>query len=131
MEEMGEEMNDESGMAAALKELGTDKLLQLLEAYKVELPLLARRFWQHVDHENRPEPLPCRGYGPCLLWTAGADKGYAVMWVWGRMKRASHVAWFLANLVWPEYLCHVCDNPLCVAVEHLSMETPPLTHMTG
>lgn len=113
---MANKVNDDSALAIAMEVLKTDKLLHAVEK---ELHRLARRLWSHVDKEHRPQPTSCVGYGPCLLWTAGTNKGYAVMWVRGKMKRASHVAWFLATLEWPKYLCHACDNPLCVAIDHL------------
>ena len=79
---------------------------------------LETRFWSKVDTKNRPMPETCRGFGPCLLWTGGVDtNGRAQMGMDGTTKRASHVAWFLAYGVWPEYLLHRCDNIRCV--DHL------------
>jgi HNH endonuclease len=111
---------------AALDELHTTNLLRCLRQIKAEVLLLAPRFYKHVDKTNRPMPPSCIGYGPCLLWTGATQKGYAVMKVWRKVKRASHVAWFLAHGVWPDYLCHRCDNPLCVAIDHLTIGNPSL-----
>jgi hypothetical protein len=94
-------------------------LLRGLQAVKEDVLLLAPRFLTHVDTENRPYPTSCKRYGPCLLWTGATDKnGYAVMRA-GKKRQASHVAWYLAYGVLPEYLCHVCDNRRCVAIKHL------------
>ena len=89
------------------------------ELWAAQHRLLVTRFFMYVDSQNRPEPTSCQGYGPCLLWTGATNKGYAVMSVWGKVKRASHVAYFLVHLIWPKYICHACDNPLCVAIGHL------------
>ena len=113
-------VNNALPIATALEVLRADKLLKALEALKAEIILLTARFWGHVDQEHRPEPTSCHGFGPCLIWTGATQQsGYAVMKVWRKVKRASHVAWFLAYGVWPDYLCHACDNRLCVAVDHL------------
>jgi hypothetical protein len=119
MAKIAEKVIDASAMAAALEVLGTARWLDVLESFTTNVLSLASRFLSHVDLDHRPEPTSCAGYGPCLLWTGAVNKGYAVMSVRGKMKRATHVAWFLANLVWPKYLCHACDNPRCVAIDHL------------
>lgn len=81
---------------------------------------LERRFQQNVDRENRPMPASCTGFGPCLLWTGRADtKGRAQLHLDDTTQRASHIAWFLEYGYWPEYLMHRCDNPMCVAIDHL------------
>ena len=38
----------------------------------------------------------------------------------GKLKLATHIAWFLKHGVWPtNQLNHTCDNPACVRIKHL------------
>jgi hypothetical protein len=111
--------NNIPAVVTAIELFRSGKLPAAFELWAAQHRLLLTRFLKYVNLQNRPEPTSCLGYGPCLLWTGATNKGYAVMSVWGKDKRASHVAYFLAHLVWPKYLCHACDNPLCVAIGHL------------
>jgi hypothetical protein len=107
-------------MNEAFCTLGITDLLHQTAMFEEYLLRLAMLFWKHVDKENRPMPVRCRGFGPCLNWTGCTDDdGYAEMKVQRKDRRGSHVAWFLATGFWPSYLCHACDNRLCVAVDHL------------
>lgn len=56
----------------------------------------------------------------CLLWTASTDaSGYGHMVVERRLRRATHVAWFMATGEWPvQDVLHTCDTPGCVEHGH-------------
>jgi hypothetical protein len=62
----------------------------------------------------------------CTLWTGGtfAD-GYGCVVISRRAKRAHRLAWELHHGPIPDGLlvCHMCDTPLCVNVEHLFLGT--------
>lgn len=84
------------------------------------MPLpLPLRFWTKIDRKNRPQPTTCHGFGLCLLWVGETGSGRPYITVDGKNKLATHVAWFLQYGVWPKFLCHRCDNPRCVAIDHL------------
>lgn len=77
---------------------------------------LKDRFGDKVDYN-----------GDCFEWTASRNsKGYGVQWVGSKLKKATHVAWFLEYGHWPDYknkelIMHWCDNPCCVRISHLSL----------
>jgi len=60
--------------------------------------------------------------GDCWVWTgAKAPSGYGHFYFEGRIQPAHRVAWKLGGRSIPQgmILCHHCDNPPCVRLEHL------------
>lgn len=60
--------------------------------------------------------------GECLIWTGVVDHaGYGLTTIAGRRKFAHRAVWILHHgPIGPGvFICHRCDNPSCVRIEHL------------
>lgn len=63
----------------------------------------------------------------CILWEKGKDdEGYGMAWSKGQSRRASRLAWELFRGPIPKgvFVCHSCDTPPCINIDHLFLGTP-------
>jgi hypothetical protein len=84
------------------------------------------RLWAELPVTERLAEYSVRDDSGCLVWQRSTNAyGYGHLRVRGRLRVAHRVVWELAHGPIPAgmLVLHSCDNPSCIAIEHLHVGT--------
>ena len=81
---------------------------------------ITERFMVKVNKDG-PIPTHCPELGNCWEWTWFCyPTGHGQFWLNGRDIKAQRAAWIIfVGDPGKSFICHHCDNPKCVRLEHL------------
>lgn len=92
---------------------------------------IARRFDDFPISNDIPRPMPEMAIGPCEEWQgARTTGGYGQRKIKGKTHKVYRAAWINAHGPIPPGLdvSHLCDNPPCFRLSHLTLATHAENH---